>query len=167
MNPDACVYTRVWVREIRMAPKIYAVYYLKYISNPFGVDLVQGGFRKPRRVLRYASSGEEKPHGAQDLRRNFWLYISNPFSVKIWCKTGFPSPDAYYGTQVRVRKIRMAPKIYAKPSFFAISAVFNSSNLDTPFSCMVTPYSTSASSMVPRRWVIKMNWVFLVIRRTY
>lgn len=143
----------------------------------------------------------------------FYLkYISNPFSVKIWCKTGFPSPDAYYGTQVRVREIRMAPKIYAvlclnyiammfsvkivykvvfvnpdayvytrvwvnksrmvrkiyaKPSFFAISAVFNSSNLDTPFSCMVTPYSTSASSMVPRRWVIKMNWVFLVIRRTY
>ena len=44
----------------------------------------------------------------------FYLkYISNPFSVKIWCKTGFPSPDAYYGTQIRVRKIRMAPKIYA------------------------------------------------------
>ncbi len=170
------------------------------------------GFRKPRRVCIYASSGEQKPYGAQDLRRNFWFYISmpfsvkivckvvfvnpdayygtrvrvnksrivrkiyavfylkyisNPFSVKIWCKTGFPSPDAYVYTRVWVRKIRMAPKIYAKPSFFAISAVFNSSNLDTPFSCMVTPYSTSASSMVPRRWVIKMNWVFLVIRRTY
>ena len=173
---------------------------------------MQGGFRKPRHVCICASSGEQKPHRAEDLRCNFWFYISNPFSVKIWCKTGFlspdayvyarvrvnksrivpkiyavfclnyiampfsvkiwcktgfPSPDAYYGTQVRVRKIRMAPKIYAKPSFFAISAVFNSSNLDTPFSCMVTPYSTSASSMVPRRWVIKMNWVFLVIRRTY
>lgn len=98
----------------------------------------------------------------------FYLkYISNPFSLKIVYKVVFVNPDAYYGTQVRVRKIRMAPKIYAKPSFFAISAVFNSSNLDTPFSCMVTPYSTSASSMVPRRWVIKMNWVFLVIRRTY
>lgn len=94
-------------------------------------------------------------------------YIAMTFSVKIVCKVVFVNPDAYYGTQVRVRKIRMAPKIYAKPSFFAISAVFNSSNLDTPFSCMVTPYSTSASSMVPRRWVIKMNWVFLVIRRTY
>ena len=173
---------------------------------------MQDGFSEPRRVLRYASSGEGNSYGAEDLRCNFWFYISmpfslkivckvvfvnpdayvytrvrvnksrmvrkiyaafylkyisNPFSVKIWCKTGFPSPDAYYGTQVRVRKIRMAPKIYAKPSFFAISAVFNSSNLDTPFSCMVTPYSTSASSMVPRRWVIKMNWVFLVIRRTY
>ncbi len=179
---------------------------------PFSVDLVQGGFCEPRRVLRYASSGEENSYGAEDLRRNFGFYISmpfsvkivykvvfvnpdayvytrvranksrmvrkiyaafylkyisNPFSVKIWCKTGFPSPDAYVYTRVRVRKIRMAPKIYAKPSFFAISAVFNSSNLDTPFSCMVTPYSTSASSMVPRRWVIKMNWVFLVIRRTY
>ena len=180
---------------------------------PFSVKIwCKTGFRKPRRVLRYANSCEQNSHRAQDLRcilfeyisnpfsvkivykvvfvnpdayygtqvrvrksrmvrkiyAAFYLkYISNPFSVKIWCKTGFPSPDAYYGTQVRVRKIRMAPKIYAKPSFFAISAVFNSSNLDTPFSCMVTPYSTSASSMVPRRWVIKMNWVFLVIRRTY
>lgn len=155
------------MNKSRIVCKIYAVFYLKYISNPFSADLVQGGFRKPRRVLRYASLGEGNSYGAQDLRRNFWFYISMPFSAKIWCKTGFPSPDAYYGTQVRVRKIRMAPKIYAKPSFFAISAVFNSSNLDTPFSCMVTPYSTSASSMVPRRWVIKMNWVFLVIRRTY
>ena len=36
-----------------------------------------------------------------------------PFSAKIWCKTGFPSPDAYYGTQVRVNKSRMVRKIYA------------------------------------------------------
>lgn len=155
------------MNKSRIVRKIYAVFCLNYIAMPFSVDLVQGGFCEPRRVCIYASSGEQKPHGAQDLRRNLLFYISYPFSVKIWCKTGFPSPDAYYGTQVRVRKIRMAPKIYAKPSFFAISAVFNSSNLDTPFSCMVTPYSTSASSMVPRRWVIKMNWVFLVIRRTY
>lgn len=94
-------------------------------------------------------------------------YIAMPFSVKIWCKVVFVNPDAYVYTRVRVNKSRIVRKIYAKPSFFAISAVFNSSNLDTPFSCMVTPYSTSASSMVPRRWVIKMNWVFLVIRRTY
>ena len=123
VNPDAYYGTQIRVREIRIVRKIYAVFYLKYISNPF--------------------------------------------SVKIVYKVVFVNPDAYYGTRVWVRKIRMAPKIYAKPSFFAISAVFNSSNLDTPFSCMVTPYSTSASSMVPRRWVIKMNWVFLVIRRTY
>ena len=44
----------------------------------------------------------------------FYLnYISYPFSVKIWCKTGFPSPDAYAYTQVRVNRIRMARKIYA------------------------------------------------------
>ena len=35
----------------------------------------------------------------------------------------------------------------------------------TPRSCMVTPYSTSASSMVPRRWVMTMNWVFPAMRR--
>ena len=39
--------------------------------------------------------------------------------------------------------------------------------LETPSSCMVTPYSTSAASMVPRRWVMTMNWVFSVIRRRY
>ena len=158
---------RVQVNKSRMAPKIYAAFYLKYISNPFSVDLVQGGFCKPRRVLRYASSGEQKPHCVQDLRCNFCLYISMMFSVKIVCKVVFVNPDAYVYTRVRANKSRIVRKIYAKPSFFAISAVFNSSNLDTPFSCMVTPYSTSASSMVPRRWVIKMNWVFLVIRRTY
>ena len=150
-----------------MVRKIYAEFYLKYISNPFSLDLVQGGFCESRRVCIYASLGEGNSYGAEDLRRNFWLYISNPFSLKIVCKVVFVNPDAYYGTRVWVNKSRMVRKIYAKPSFFAISAVFNSSNLDTPFSCMVTPYSTSASSMVPRRWVIKMNWVFLVIRRTY
>ena len=213
MSPDAYYGTQVRANKSCIVRKIYAIFYLKYISNSFSVKIwCKTGFRKLRRVCIYASLGEGNSYGAEDLRCNFWFYISmpfslkivykvvfvnpdayygtrvrvnksrivrkiyaafylkyisNPFSVKIWCKTGFPSPDAYYGTQVRVRKIRMAPKIYAKPSFFAISAVFNSSNLDTPFSCMVTPYSTSASSMVPRRWVIKMNWVFLVIRRTY
>ena len=167
MSPDAYYGTQVWVNKSRIVPKIYATFYLKYISNPFSLDLVQGGFCESRRVLRYASSGEQKPHHAQDLRRNFWLNISMPFSVKIVYKVVFVTPDAYYGTRVWVNKSLIVRKIYAKPSFFAISAVFNSSNLDTPFSCMVTPYSTSASSMVPRRWVIKMNWVFLVIRRTY
>ena len=74
---------------------------------------MQGGFRKPRRVLRYASSGEENSYGAQDLRCNFWFYISYPFSVKIWCKTGFLSPDAYVYTRVQVNKSRIVPKIYA------------------------------------------------------
>ena len=168
MNPDAYVYTRVWVREIRIVRKIYAVFYLKYISNPFSVKIwCKTGFPSPDAYYG-TQVWVNKIRMAPKIYAAFYLkYISNPFSVKIWCKTGFPSPDAYVYTQVRVRKIRMAPKIYAKPSFFAISAVFNSSNLDTPFSCMVTPYSTSASSMVPRRWVIKMNWVFLVIRRTY
>ncbi len=151
-----------------MVRKIYAAFYLKYISNPFSVKIwCKVVFVNPdayygTRVLVNKSRMVRKIYAAFYLK-----YISNPFSVKIWCKTGFPSPDAYVYTRVWVRKIRMAPKIYAKPSFFAISAVFNSSNLDTPFSCIVTPYSTSASSMVPRRWVIKMNWVFLVIRRTY
>ena len=151
-----------------MAPKIYATFYLKYISYPFSLKIVyKVVFVNPDAYV-YTRVWVNKSRIMPKIYAVFCLnYIAVPFSVKIWCKTGFPSPDAYVYTRVWVRKIRMAPKIYAKPSFFAISAVFNSSNLDTPFSCMVTPYNTSASSMVPRRWVIKMNWVFLVIRRTY
>ena len=168
MNPDAYYGTQVWVNKSRIVRKIYAAFYLKYISNSFSVKIwCKTGFRKPRRVCIYASLGEGNSYGAEDLRCNFWFYISMPFSLKIVYKVVFVNPDAYVYTRVRVNKSRIVRKIYAKPSFFAISAVFNSSNLDTPFSCMVTPYSTSASSMVPRRWVIKMNWVFLVIRRTY
>ena len=32
---------------------------------------------------------------------------------------------------------------------------------------MVTPYKTSAASIVPRRWVMTMNWVWSVMRRRY
>ena len=68
VNPDAYVYTRVRANKSRMVRKIYAAFYLKYISNPFSVKIwCKTGFRKPRRVLRYASSGEQKPHCAQDL----------------------------------------------------------------------------------------------------
>ena len=67
-NPDAYYGTRVWVNKSRMVRKIYAAFYLKYISNPFSVKIwCKTGFRKPRRVLRYASLGEQKPHCAQDL----------------------------------------------------------------------------------------------------
>ena len=96
-----------------MAPKIYAAFYLNYISMPFSVDLVQGSFCEPRRVCIYASLGEQKPHCAQDLRYNLLFYILSPFSVKIWCETGVPSPDAYCGTQVWVNKSRIVRKIYA------------------------------------------------------
>lgn len=44
----------------------------------------------------------------------FYLkYISNPFSLKIVYKVVFANPDAYYGTRVWVREIRIVPKIYA------------------------------------------------------
>ena len=168
VSPDAYYGTQVLVNKSRIVRKIYAVFCLNYISMPFSVKIwCKTGFPSPDAYV-YTRVRVRKIRIVRKIYAVFYLkYISNPFSVKIWCKVVFVSPDAYVYTRVRVRKIRMAPKIYAKPSFFAISAVFNSSNLDTPFSCMVTPYSTSASSMVPRRWVIKMNWVFLVIRRTY
>ena len=156
------------MNKSRIMPKIYAVFCLNYIAMPFSVKIwCKTGFPSPDAY--YGTRVRvRKIRIVPKIYAVFCLnYIAMPFSLKIVCKVVFANPDAYYGTQVRVRKIRMVRKIYAKPSFFAISAVFNSSNLDTPFSCMVTPYSTSASSMVPRRWVIKMNWVFLVIRRTY
>ena len=74
---------------------------------------MQDGFSEPRRVLRYASSGEENSYGAQDLRRNFRVYISMSFSVKIVYKVVFVNPDAYVYTQVQVNKSRIVRKIYA------------------------------------------------------
>ena len=69
MNPDAYVYTQVLVNKSRIVPKIYAAFYLKYISNPFSVKIwCKTGFRKPQRVCICASSGEQKPHCAEDLR---------------------------------------------------------------------------------------------------
>ena len=69
VNPDAYYGTQVRVRKIRMVRKIYAVFYLKYISNPFSVKIwCKTGFRKPRRVCIYASSGEKNSYGAEDLR---------------------------------------------------------------------------------------------------
>lgn len=151
-----------------MVRKIYAVFHLKYISNPFSLKIVyKVVFVNPDAYV-YTRVWMREIRMAPKIYAVLCLnYIAMMFSVKIVCKVVFVNPDAYYGTRVWVNKSLIVRKIYAKPSFFAISAVFNSSNLDTPFSCMVTPYSTSASSMVPRRWVIKMNWVFLVIRRTY
>ena len=167
-NPDAYVYTRVRVNKSRIVRKIYAAFYLKYISNPFSVKIwCKTGFPSPDAYYGTQVRVREIRMAPKIYAVLCLNYIAMMFSVKIVYKVVFVNPDAYVYTRVWVNKSRMVRKIYAKPSFFAISAVFNSSNLDTPFSCMVTPYSTSASSMVPRRWVIKMNWVFLVIRRTY
>ena len=168
VSPDAYVYTQVRVNKSLIVRKIYAAFYLKYISNPFSVKIwCKTGFPSPDAYYGTQVRVREIRMAPKIYAVLCLNYIAMMFSVKIVYKVVFVNPDAYVYTRVRVNKSRMVRKIYAKPSFFAISAVFNSSNLDTPFSCMVTPYSTSASSMVPRRWVIKMNWVFLVIRRTY
>ena len=97
-----------------MVRKIYAAFYLNYISMPFSVKIwCKVVFVNPDAYV-YTRVRANKSRIVCKIYAVFYLkYISNPFSVKIWCKTGFPSPDAYYGTQVRVRKIRMAPKIYA------------------------------------------------------
>ena len=48
MNPDAYVYTQVRVNRIRMVRKIYAVFYLNYISMPFSVKIwCKTGFPSP------------------------------------------------------------------------------------------------------------------------
>ena len=83
-----------------MARKIYAVFYLKYISNPFSVKIwCKTGFPSPDAYV-YTQVWVTKSRIVPKIYAVFYLkYISNPFSVKIWCKTGFPSPDAYYGAQ--------------------------------------------------------------------
>jgi hypothetical protein len=77
VNPDAYYGTQARVNKSRIVPKIYAVLCLNYIAMMFSVKIwCKTGFRKLRRVCIYASLGEEKPHGAQDLRRVlFEVYI--------------------------------------------------------------------------------------------
>ena len=77
MNPDAYVYTRVRANKSRIVRKIYAAFYLKYISNPFSLDLLQGGFCKPRRVCIYASLGKGNSYGTEDLRCALFKLYSN------------------------------------------------------------------------------------------
>ena len=93
MNPDAYVYTRVRVRKIRIVPKIYAIFYLKYISNPFSVKIwCKTGFPSPDAYV-YTRVQVNKSRIVRKIYAVFYLkYISNPFSVKIWCKTGFRKP---------------------------------------------------------------------------
>lgn len=69
VSPDTYVYMQVQVNKSRIVPKIYAIFYLNYIAMPFSVKIwCKTGFRDPRHILRYASSGEENSYGAEDLR---------------------------------------------------------------------------------------------------
>ena len=54
---------------------------------------------------------------------------------------------------------------YFRPSFSSTSCARRDKSFEMPWSCMVTPYSTSASSIVPRRWVIAINCVWSFMRR--
>ena len=88
MNPDAYYGTQVRVRKIRMVRKIYAAFYLKYISNPFSLKIVyKVVFANPdayygTRVWVNRSRIVRKIH-AVIFGFIFWLYISMPFSVKV------------------------------------------------------------------------------------
>src|SRR5690625_4210652 len=48
-----------------------------------------------------------------------------------------------------------------------VSSSCTETNLETPDSCIVTPYKTSASSIVPLRWVITINCVSELCNFTY
>ena len=67
----------------------------------------------------------------------------------------------------RCRSPLYSAGLYWMSNSFAMSFRLMVRILLTPFSCMVTPYSTSASSMVPRRWVMTMNCVLPVRARMY
>src|SRR5690606_4134930 len=42
------------------------------------------------------------------------------------------------------------------------SSNFTETNLETPDSCIVTPYNASACSIVPLRWLMTTNWLSLL-----
>ena len=97
-----------------MVRKIYAAFYLKYISNPFSVKIwCKTGFPSLDAYV-YTQVLVNKSHMVRKIYAVFCLnYIAMTFSVKIVYKVVFVNPDAYVYTRVRVRKIRIVPKIYA------------------------------------------------------
>ena len=95
-------------------PKIYAAFYLKYISNPFSLKIVcKVVFVNPDAYV-YTQVQVNKSRMVPKIYAVFYLnYIAMPFSLKIVYKVVFVNPDAYVYTRVWVREIRMARKIYA------------------------------------------------------
>ena len=81
------------MNKSRIVRKIYAAFYLKYISNPFSLKIVcKVVFVNPDAYV-YTRVRVRKIRMAPKIYAVFYLkYISNPFSVKIWCKTGFRKP---------------------------------------------------------------------------
>ncbi len=59
-----------------------------------------------------------------------------------------------------LRSIACRQATVSPPRRDSTSEILTETILDTPFSSMVTPNSTSAFSMVGLRWVMTMNWVF-------
>ena len=87
------------MNKSRIVPKVYAAFYLKYISNPFSLKIVYKVVFVSPDTYYGTRVRVRKIHIVPKIYAAFYLkYISNPFSVKIWCKTGFPSPDAYVYT---------------------------------------------------------------------
>ena len=72
---------------------------------------------------------------------------------------GFRIPNRYVSAGTPLAGAKNILQYYWISNSFAISFRLMVKILLTPCSCMVMPYSTSAASMVPRRWVITMNWV--------
>src|ERR1700722_17436563 len=61
-----------------------------------------------------------------------------------------------------LRNCRMSTTVFA----YAVPPKRVHTSLETPGSCMVTPYNAGAILMVFLLWVISTNWVFMLISRT-
>ena len=97
------------------------------------------------------------------------INYKTPLSISAFIiRSLYVSSILYHKTHHFVlKKIRGSTHLPPLISYFASSNSSKSSNLteasfETPDSCIVTPYNTSASSIVPRRCVITMNCVRFV-----
>ena len=92
-------------------------------------------------------------------------YIAMPFSVKIVCKVVFVNPDAYYGTQVRVNRIRMARKIYAAFYLNYISMPFSvkiwcKTGFPSPDAYYGTQVRVNRIRMVPKIYAVICCFIY-------
>ena len=117
----------------------------------------------PKEKRKYGPCGGT---GDEETRRRCFLRVRMSIARGV-VRAGVWVVIEWTSSSFRCRSPFHSVGLYWMSNSFAMSFRLMVRILLTPFSCMVTPYSTSASSMVPRRWVMTMNCVLPVRARMY
>ncbi len=137
------------------------------LHPPFSLFLPEGKEKTGRaRSKREKEVSPLRGDGGRGTRRRCFLRVRMSIARGV-ARAGGVEVVEWTFSAFRCRSPLYSAGLYWMSNSFAMSFRLMVRILLTPFSCMVTPYSTSASSMVPRRWVMTINWVFPASPRMY